>query len=81
MNFRILQYSLFPAYAGVIPQIKAITHSWEPIPCIRRGDPARLSLDPAVRLFPAYAGVILAGHYRQGCNSAVPRIRGGNPTA
>lgn len=81
MNFRILQYSLFPAYAGVIHLVPVRIIAFGPIPCIRRGDPARLSQDPAARLFSAYAGVILAGHYRQGCNSAVPRIRGGNPTA
>ena len=54
-------FSLFPAYAGVIPTKKAADGPRVSFPRIRGGDPLQSKDDAEIqKLFPAYAGVIPA---------------------
>ena len=73
-------FSLFPAYAGVIPIQQAVASSQDTFPRIRGGDP----ISPfyfvwVCELFPAYAGVIRHLAYSLGEYQTFPRIRGGDP--
>ena len=55
-------FSLFPAYAGVIPVRKEEAGRNPAFPRIRGGDPNHSkSCRDSVMLFPAYAGVIPGG--------------------
>ena len=55
-------FSLFPAYAGVIPVPFWKMEVIIPFPRIRGGDPTtEAEVDNIAYLFPAYAGVILSG--------------------
>ena len=73
-------FSLFPAYAGVIPLGEFIHVLRPPFPRIRGGDPAE-SLEELrdMMLFPAYAGVIPAPGWPLHPAASFPRIRGGDP--
>ena len=73
-------FSLFPAYAGVIPVSHNENIILHPFPRIRGGDPKHYyKYNYTPELFPAYAGVIL--FYLHICHIAepFPRIRGGDP--
>ena len=55
-------FSLFPAYAGVIPSRYYLVGNVNTFPRICGGDPFCLvSLGSLSQLFPAYAGVIPVG--------------------
>ena len=73
-------FSLFPAYAGVIPGNYGQKRKPGAFPRIRGGDPTGMVIE-AVRkeLFPAYAGVILLLPLLRCFLLAFPRIRGGDP--
>ena len=71
-------FSLFPAYAGVIPTARLAGRPQETFPRIRGGDPRLIvRLCMATGLFPAYAGVIHVDElesYLEACFS--PHTRG-----
>ena len=73
-------FSLFPAYAGVIPVTRLTARASSSFPRIRGGDP-KLPVNGADinRLFPAYAGVIPSGGRSGHFLRSFPRIRGGDP--
>lgn len=74
-------FSLFPAYAGVIPLTYDNEHVPWSFPRIRGGDPVHLTLrHQKKQLFPAYAGVILCAPTAQQNMATFPRIRGGDPS-
>ena len=73
-------FSLFPAYAGVIPFHGLSTFLSTPFPRIRGGDPRHGCRSyQAACLFPAYAGVIPPRLGRSVQDRPFPRIRGGDP--
>ena len=57
-------FSLFPAYAGVIPHGRLVRPHLPPFPRIRGGDPE-----------PGYSA-----HFDHKLRLSFPRIRGGDPT-
>ena len=74
-------FSLFPAYAGVIPNFSFGTYGSSAFPRIRGGDPnPQRRAERASVLFPAYAGVILKPSEQEDFEYTFPRIRGGDPT-
>ena len=73
-------FSLFPAYAGVIPVSHNENIILHPFPRIRGGDPKHYyKYNYTPELFPAYAGVILTASAALTGADAFPRIRGGDP--
>ena len=73
-------FSLFPAYAGVIPSSMAYRSVSNSFPRICGGDPQlRQAFQVQKYLFPAYAGVILYDYGNNTAQIAFPRIRGGDP--
>ena len=73
-------FSLFPAYAGVIPFFRPLPSRYTSFPRIRGGDPHSYQQGlEKVLLFPAYAGVILYCKARTKKRATFPRIRGGDP--
>ena len=73
-------FSLFPAYAGVIPYRYVAGYVTKTFPRIRGGDPTEIARTLIVQdLFPAYAGVIHFHPQKSAENVAFPRIRGGDP--
>ena len=73
-------FSLFPAYAGVIPGQVMSLKRYRAFPRIRGGDPVMSQLWALVfKLFPAYAGVIPTATPLSLCCTPFPRIRGGDP--
>ena len=74
-------FSLFPAYAGVIPLFQLVQPTVLPFPRICGGDPVLVrSVASLMGLFPAYAGVIPLGCPVVDCIITFPRICGGDPT-
>ena len=74
-------FSLFPAYAGVIPKAICMYVAQTAFPRIRGGDPFNSTEAMKNReLFPAYAGVILDDFLMLAGGIAFPRIRGGDPS-
>lgn len=70
-------FSLFPAYAGVIPCDSVVLLSALPFPRIRGVDPMHMAdCKRQVALSPAYAGVIPQHRGRMPWCRAFPRIRG-----
>ena len=71
---------LFPAYAGVIPDIAVVVMGMAAFPRLRGGDPwVEGVFKRSGQLFPAYAGVILVGSMALLHSPAFPRLRGGDP--
>ena len=74
-------FSLFPAYAGVIPIQQLAGRPQETFPRIRGGDPEGSDTQQNNhRLFPAYAGVIPLPADLPEEDLTFPRIRGGDPS-
>ena len=73
-------FSLFPAYAGVIPPGAPAPGRGGAFPRIRGGDPMT-AFDKKINqiLFPAYAGVIPRQQHPARALHTFPRIRGGDP--
>ena len=73
-------FSLFPAYAGVIPIMDGVKKGNLAFPRIRGGDPKTTRRMPLYSvLFPAYAGVIPVSSLLWVLPYTFPRIRGGDP--
>ena len=75
-------FSLFPAYAGVIPNANLNGGILRPFPRICGGDPDNACFCTVGKvLFPAYAGVILNRTVDALIIPSFPRICGGDPLA
>ena len=73
-------FSLFPAYAGVIPWQMPQEMLEDSFPRIRGGDPTvQVPEYLGGGLFPAYAGVIPYAYPLRRALLSFPRIRGGDP--
>ena len=73
-------FSLFPAYAGVIPNMTTRNKVAFTFPRIRGGDPNIVTLFVIpCQLFPAHAGVIPTSRGGKPQRTAFPRTCGGDP--
>ena len=77
----VASVSVFPAYAGMIPNWTNENRTATSVPRIRGDDPYGCALFfEDKRVFPAYAGMIPTAARWLWRTARVPRIRGDDPT-